>query len=629
MPTLTYNANGGTSAPAPQTLDAGVAGTITSDSAAWDFNVIYNANGGTFYQGTSTRTDPQSVTTGSWSTTPQGGAEYSSGDSITIDADTTLYAVWPQTMVTINSLPHEADTAGNITARDDYRLDPTSRWTTTLNGSTEISAPWHISTSDIDNQNNVYAYAKWQYRITAHLRGGYSIAGPSYLINSVSPNYVGRVIDNNHAIVDGASFDPTTEYYVFVPGADTNPQHMLLNSGDVVVTYEVNEWPYTEQNIGAFYCTGQEWREFTLPAIFTPTIASNEFPQTMECSAIWLTDIEDDSILHNLVVGIDYNVSGWTSATLLLNNTSINIPFRNPSDPSQTYTVNQGTLNVSTGELTKETYVLITSEPADWRENWASYYIETSPNVYVPNITQLWAALVLLNIKVYKRVVETHNIGPHDIYVPDGANDLAISCDTGAVLGAQYYTLIDTVGDIVPDYGDVHGRIFYWKSHDVPFVSPFEYDIDSPIQWPPSLNLLRDGYSAVRFADSDTRAELIGLNPELIDVNEDPAIDFVYVLNQPFEVYAAWYAQTFEIKFWLSYDPRTGTGEQYGETQYVPYMQSAVRPEPDPAREGYGFIGWLGSYTNVDADANIIAQWGTSYIWIWRDGAWTTYDPEE
>ena len=73
--TLSYNANGGTGAPASETK-------------------TYSVLNPTFFTVSSTRPTWTGHTFKGWSSTADGSVEYSSGDSIPASADKTLYAVW-------------------------------------------------------------------------------------------------------------------------------------------------------------------------------------------------------------------------------------------------------------------------------------------------------------------------------------------------------------------------------------------------------------------------------------------------------------------------------------------------------------------------------------------------------
>ena len=60
------------------------------------------------------------------------------------------------------------------------------------------------------------------------------------------------------------------------------------------------------------------------------------------------------------------------------------------------------------------------------------------------------------------------------------------------------------------------------------------------------------------------------------------------------------------IKYTVKFVDADGT--QIGETQIVKGGENATPPTP-PAREGYTFVGWIGTYTNVKSDATIYASY--------------------
>ena len=178
MPTITFNVNGGTSGPAPQTVAAGSTFDVSTVSATWAVDVTFNANGGTFYQEASTHVETFSVTTDEWAYTAQDADD---GDNIsapiTVNDDIILYASWFGNQPKLTSLPIESNTSGNIVPRDDYRIDPEYLWTFTQNSTDTISIPY-VLTQDIT------LYARWQYRILFDLAGGYSLEGPPYYVSA-------------------------------------------------------------------------------------------------------------------------------------------------------------------------------------------------------------------------------------------------------------------------------------------------------------------------------------------------------------------------------------------------------------------------------------------------------------
>ena len=628
MPILTYDANGGTFAPPAETLDSGVASPITSDASEWDFDIVYNANGGTFYQGGYSRTDAVQVTTFNWSTTPDGSTEYSAGDSITITQDTTLYAVWPTNLATLLSLPYESDTSGNITERADYRLQPNQHWTYTQNSNDTVPTPWQVKANMIVN-GAVTIYAKWQYRVNIHLDGGYSLAGPPYLVNSgatyigaVPQNQVGqgigseaplyRIQDPNHT----PDMSPANRYYPKI--------------GDVVLQCgEIIPQP-TYHTIQAFYNNGSYWTTPQLNLTFTPaigTVFDRNTTMDIDDSTAWLTSVLPGSELENLVVGLDYNSSGWTGVTLTLNSTNVTIPFQHRDDTSQTYTVIQGEVNLSTGQIFTESYTEVLTKPEDWEDGYSNYYIQESANVYVANQEEDWDQAITDYGHIYEQSTDPLLIPIQHIEVPDNSSSVLLSANTGGILGVQYYVTVADEGSILPDFGHL-GELHLWKTHGITFTSPFTWVGNNILRpYGGASNLSKEDQCAIRFALSQERATLIGANPEIIDPDQDPAINFTYSTDAPIELYTAWTQQVYLLRFLLGYTPEGASSEVWRE-YFIRAGESPVIPD-EPSRSGYTFTGWDGTWTDVHSDTDVTATWtaDNSPIWIRENGGWTPYDP--
>ena len=616
MPVLTYDMNGGTFAPPPQTLDSGVAGTITDTAASRTVSITFDANGGTFVGSSSTLANTYEVTTFDWATTPDGASAYSAGDSITIAEDTTLYAVWPIYLVTLMSLPVEGLESGDIIERLGYRLEPNSHWTVTQNGTDPVPSPWRV-TSDYLTNNAVTVYAKWQYRVNIHLRGGFSLAGPPYLINS-GCEYVGGADGNLYENADSRNF--ITIMYPPDHGSVTPVQiRYLPELGDVVIRVESG-------HPGAvFYNTGTVWKTPQIPLTFVYSGHQSEFPTGMTTSGIWVTNVVPGSELENLVVALDYNASGWDRVELTLGPETRTIKFT-PRGGGSLYNIIQGEVNLSTGTITSVTYELLVEMPSDWEDGYSNYYVRTGSNTYEPNEEADWS--VAYPEGVYEQVATELLIEIPHIEIPDGVTDFVPSANTGDILGVQYYTNIRDEGSIIADPGHL-GQLHLWKTHGQPLVSPFTFipptpgDVDTPYGF--ALNLSKDGYNAIRFATSEERADYLEEYPDDIDPAVDPQIHFTYNVDEPVEYYTVWYVQRFTITFRYGYK----SGDQdIINVQHVTAGGSAIPPD-DPYRTGYVFTGWDGTYTEVDSDADVIAQWrsGHSPIWIRDNGIWVEYDP--
>lgn len=103
--TITYDANGGSGAPAAQTKTEGVILTLSSTkptkASTTGYKVTFNANGGSC--STSSLTSQINYTFSEWNTAKDGsGTAYSAGGNYTDDASGTLYAIYTSSNGSIN-----------------------------------------------------------------------------------------------------------------------------------------------------------------------------------------------------------------------------------------------------------------------------------------------------------------------------------------------------------------------------------------------------------------------------------------------------------------------------------------------------------------------------------------------
>lgn len=105
--TVTYNANGGTGAPAAQTKNHGQALTLSSakptrdNASAGSYTVTLNGNGGSVSPASLTAARTTSYSFKNWNTASNGsGTAYNPGASYTADANVTLYAQWDSSTAT-------------------------------------------------------------------------------------------------------------------------------------------------------------------------------------------------------------------------------------------------------------------------------------------------------------------------------------------------------------------------------------------------------------------------------------------------------------------------------------------------------------------------------------------------
>ena len=163
--TVTYNANGGSGAPASQTKTQGQSLTLSatkptrSSSSAGSYTVTLNANGGSVSSTSLTAVRTTSYTFKNWNTVANGsGTSYASGASFTTDANTTLYAQW-------NSNTSTASVTLPTPTRDGY----------TFNGWATSSSASSGATGSYTPSGNVTLYAVWNsatYTVTYNANGG-------------------------------------------------------------------------------------------------------------------------------------------------------------------------------------------------------------------------------------------------------------------------------------------------------------------------------------------------------------------------------------------------------------------------------------------------------------------------
>ena len=153
---ITYDANGGTGAPAAQTKTHDTAMTLSTatparaNSSAGSYTVTLNANGGSVNPSALTAARTTSYSFRNWNTASDGsGTSYAPGASYTANAAATLYAQWNSSTTTSSvSLP--------APARSGYDF---KGWGTSAGASSGVTGSYTPS-------GNVTLYAVWEANIT-------------------------------------------------------------------------------------------------------------------------------------------------------------------------------------------------------------------------------------------------------------------------------------------------------------------------------------------------------------------------------------------------------------------------------------------------------------------------------
>lgn len=185
--TITYNANGGEGAPGTQHKIDGKPMKLSSQIPSNSVVLTYNANGGAFHNDNQpTRTKSVRLEFLGWSTSVAKAnaqdVDYHPGEDLTDDGNLTLYAAWKPEP--IGALPVVGSSSGQLVSRATHRLDEDTPWTSTLNGSTQVTAETTILT-------NTTIYARWEYRVRFFGNGGF-LSGE---FEELPPDQIGQEIE--------------------------------------------------------------------------------------------------------------------------------------------------------------------------------------------------------------------------------------------------------------------------------------------------------------------------------------------------------------------------------------------------------------------------------------------------
>ena len=217
--TVSYNANGGTGAPASQIKTWGQTLVLSSTRPTRSVNLTFNANGGTVSPTSKSVNTPF----GSWNTSANGsGTSYQPGGNYTTNAAVTLYAQWNAGQV--GSLPTPSRTNCIFVG-----------WYTAINGGTQVT-----STTTILNSTTVYA--RYDYIIQYNTN---SLSEPLHIAQQIKHHQSSITLSNVRLSEPGKSFlgwstSSTATTAMYAPGATyTSDAPVILYPVFVPGTYTV------------------------------------------------------------------------------------------------------------------------------------------------------------------------------------------------------------------------------------------------------------------------------------------------------------------------------------------------------------------------------------------------------
>lgn len=186
--TVTYNANGGSGAPASQTKEHEQDLTLSSTKPTASWTLTYDANGGSISP--TSKSLSRSFTT--WNTRADGtGTNYAAGSTYTGNAPLTLYAQYDNPAAGTLPTPTRSSCTFN-------------KWTTSQNSGSTVTSSTIIT-------SNTTIYAFWNYAVVRHGNGGFILIYDPHEETVMIENEQGELVEQT-IIVDYRNVETVTDY---------------------------------------------------------------------------------------------------------------------------------------------------------------------------------------------------------------------------------------------------------------------------------------------------------------------------------------------------------------------------------------------------------------------------------
>jgi len=622
--TLTYNTNGGSSTPSSQSCDYGKSVTVTSSTptrsgytflgwstsstattasytsgntislssnttlyAVWKkitYTLTYNANGGsgapssqtgaTSYTISSTVPTRSGYTFLGWSTSSSATtASYTSGNTISLSSNTTLYAVWKKITYTLTYNANGGSGApSSQTGATSYTISstvPTRSGYTFLGWSTSSTATTasYTSGSTISLSSNTTLYAVWKQ-------------GSTLTVNST-----------NSAVI---STGGQVKYYYFTPS--TTGTYVIYSTGSVdtyVTLYNSSgsQLTYDDQSGG----NGNFRLSYNLTAGNTYKYGVKYYSSSRTGTI---------SFKFGGVYTLTYNTNGGSSA-----------PYSQSCDYGKSVTVTSST-------PTRNGYTFL---------GWSTSSSATSASYTSGNSISLTANTTLY--AVWKKITCTLT------YNANGGSSApsSQSCDYGKSVTVTSstptrsgYTFLGWSTYSDDDYADYEsGNSIYlysdktlyavWRKNPV-----LTYDANGGTGVPSSQSVAY--YSYVYISSTEpTRSgyTFLGWSESRGDSYADyESGDSIYLYSDK-TLYAVWRKNPI-----LTYNANGGTGAPSSQT--YAYGDMVYISSTEPTRSGYTFLGWstssYDSYADYESGDSIYLYSDETLYAVWERSYTLTYD---
>ena len=380
---VTYNANGGTGAPAAQKKIKDTALTLsttkptkasTSSTSTSTITVSYNANGGsstpTSGTGTKTTTTTTPYTFSTWNTAANGsGTSYASGASYTANAALTLYAQYTAGTASTDSVSPKIAVASAITRA----AGDVTGYKVTFNANGGSSTPNAVTST----RGATYSFKQWNSKSdgsgTEYTPGtSYSFSANTTLYAVWGTTYTNKAVTLASAI---SRADASAGSYTVTYNANGGSCSTATASAARTTKYTFSKWNTKSDGSGTDYNAG---------ASYTPSAAITLY-------AKWTSSTSTAAVTLPTPTRTGYTFKGWaTSSTATSGSTGSYTPTGNvtlyatwsentyyvyyenglatsgtlPSTGSRKYTANAtiGTNNMAKANTTANSYTVTYSQ---------------------------------------------------------------------------------------------------------------------------------------------------------------------------------------------------------------------------------------------------------------------------
>lgn len=581
--TVSYDANGGSDAPASQTKASNANLTLTtSKPTSKKLTLTFDANGGTV--GTSSKQYDASFT--SWNTNSSGtGTNYNPGGTFTTNANTTLYAKWGS--ATVTGLPTPSNGSSIFKG-----------WFTS--GGTQITENSKISL-------DTTVYAKWQSTYTVSYNGNGGSGVPA------------SQTKRHGETLTLSSNKPTTSKKLTVTfdanGGTTSTSYKQY-SAEFVSWNTTSSGSGTNYNPGGSFSTDQntvlyaKWGSATVSGLPTPSKSSNIFKGWFTSDGVQITN---GSLISSSVTVyarwqptyiVSYNANGGSGA---------------PSSQTKKH---------------NETLVLTTSKPSTSK----SIELTFNANGGLVSPTSSVRQCSFLRWNTSSNGSGTNYYPGGDYTANSGATLYAVwsSASAGTLptparsncIFVDWYTGIDggyAVYDSTTFTSDttLYARWDYIISYDLNGgVVGEDGSGEGETSIADDIKRHNESLKLTSILPRKTGKSFLGWSANKSATSPDYLPGASYTKNEPIKLYAVYGVQKFTVTFDLREGQYTGGGDL---VQQVEYGKDAVLPN-DPTYKGKVFKGWIGEHTNIIRDTTIYALWNGSPVWIMKnDKEWHSY----